>query len=327
MLSISPVAQEILKNIFTMKQVSDMAENQHQNIAYISRDLCIGLHASISKSFAHAASWALECGCGCMQIFTKNPRSWNSKPIDPDAALAFHAACSESGIMVNAHGSYLSNPASAKPVQIEKSIDAISTEISRCENLRIPCLVVHCGHGQDDAKSAHSRVISCLTEVCSRAFDQQEGDAYPVTLLVENSAGDIHSVGSRFEELAAVIDGLVDAGFSSHVGACFDTCHAYAAGYPLTTEDEVSLVINELTSNISPERIHLIHLNDVQGACGSGRDRHLPPGQGSIGVSGFSALLQHSVIRGKPMICEVPISDPKAGQELMNAVQKMGIIY
>jgi deoxyribonuclease-4 len=302
-----------------------MAENQHQNntcISFDSSDLCIGLHASISKSFAYAASWAFSCGCGCMQIFTKNPRSWTAKPIDPDAALAFHAACSETGIMVNAHGSYLSNPASVKPVQIEKSIDAISTEISRCEDLRIPYLVVHCGHGQDDESSAQSRVISCLTEICSRAFDQQRD--FPVTLLVENSAGDIHSVGSRFEELAAIIDGLVDAGFSSHIGACFDTCHAYAAGYPLNTEDEVSLVISELTSCISQKRIHLIHLNDSQGACGSGRDRHLPPGEGAIGVDGFSALMQHSVIRDKPMICEVPISDPKAGQDLMSAVQKMG---
>ena len=290
------------------------------------RELCIGAHVSISGSFARSVSIAQSYGCGCMQIFTKNPRTWKAKPIEPAFAAAFHEACKAASLPVFAHGSYLANPASSNPVQIEKSIISISTELLRCEMLHIPHLVLHGGHGQDDTqRSASSRTISCLTEAYIRVLaEPNHDDNHSVTILIENSAGEANSVGSTFEDIADIIDNISDAGFSRHIGACFDTCHAYAAGYALNTEDNVHCTCDTLFSSISPHYLQLIHLNDAQYACGSGRDRHLPPGKGQIGVLGFAALLHNPLIQDLPLVCEVPISNTKYGQELIHSVKDIG---
>jgi len=290
------------------------------------RELCIGAHVSISGSFARSVSIAQSYGCGCMQIFTKNPRTWHVKPIDPAFAAAFHEACKIASFPVFAHGSYLANPASSHPAQIEKSIASIATEILRCEALHIPNLVLHCGHGQDASQMiASSRAVSCLTEAYARVLAHPNHDDNHVGMvLLENSAGQAHSVGSRFEDIADIIDNVSDAGFSRYIGACFDTCHAHTAGYPLNTENDVYCTCDTLFSTLSPKHLRLIHLNDAQYTCGSGRDRHLPPGKGQIGVRGFAALLHHPLIRALPLICEIPISDQKSGQELMCSVQDIG---
>ncbi|MCL2460986.1 MAG: deoxyribonuclease IV [Euryarchaeota archaeon] len=292
------------------------------------RELCLGAHISISGSFAHAVSIAQSYGCKCMQIFTKNPRTWHAKYIEPSLAAAFHEACehaSHASFPVFAHGSYLANPASSKPAQIEKSIPSILTEIMRCERLHIPYLVLHCGHGQDESLSlASDRVISCLIEVYSHLQEHPDHDhCHPVMILLENGPGDANCVGSTFEELATILDGVSDLGFSKLIGVCFDTCHAHAAGYALSTESEVGSVCDEFFSVIEHQRLHLIHLNDAAHPCGSGRDRHLPPGEGLIGNPGFSALLHHPFLRNLPFICEVPIPDSKSGQALIHSVTEL----
>jgi len=292
------------------------------------KELCIGAHISISGSFTNAIATARSCGCECMQIFTKNPRSWNAKPIDPSVAAAFHEACehdSHGSFPVFAHSSYLANPASSKPAQIEKSISSIITEIMRCEALHIPYLVFHCGHGHDERLSlASDRVVSCLTEAYSHVQDHSDHDhCHSVMILLENAAGGTNSVGSTFQEFALILDGISDAGFSKHFGICFDTCHAHAAGYSLSTESEVGAVFDEFFSVIAHQRLRLIHLNDAEYHCGSGRDRHLPPGKGEIGKTGFAVLLQHPFLRHLPLICEVPIPDLKSGQALIQSVKEL----
>ena len=283
------------------------------------KELCIGAHISISGSFTNAIATARSCGCECMQIFTKNPRSWNAKPIDPSVAAAFHEACehdSHGSFPVFAHSSYLANPASSKPAHIEKSIPSIITEIMRCEALHIPYLVLHPGYGPDEKLSlASDRVISCLTEVYSQD--------HPVMILLENGAGGKNSIGSRFEELAMILDGLSDVGFSRHFGVCFDTCHAHAAGYCLSTESEVGSVCDEFFSAIDRHHLRLMHLNDAEHTCGSERDRHLPPGKGEIGKAGFIAILHHPILRKLSHICEIPIPDVMSGQALIKSIKEL----
>ena len=301
-----------------------MNQNMHQNMNDI--ELCVGAHVSISGSFARSVSIAQSYGCGCMQIFTKSPRTWQTKPIDPPSAALFHEACKNASFPVFAHGSYLANPASSHPAQIEKSITSIVTELLRCEALHIPYLVLHGGHGQDDAQStASARVVSCFIEAYTQVLAHPGSDKnHSVMMLLENSAGDANSVGNTFEEIAEILNAVSDAGFSPYIGTCFDTCHAYAAGYALNTEDGVKSVCDALFSTIDPHLLRLIHLNDSRYPCGSGRDRHLPPGKGEIGDTGFVALLQHPLIRNLPFICEVPIPDQKNGQELMHSIKDLG---
>ena len=289
-------------------------------------ELCIGAHVSIAGSFSRSVSIAQSYGCGCMQIFTKSPRTWAAKPIDPVVAATFHEACEAVSFPVFAHGSYLANPASSHPVQREKSIVSIATELLRCEVLHIPYLVLHCGHAQDDTqKNASVRTASCLTEAYTRVLANPDHENnHSVMMLLENSAGEKKSVGNKFEDITEIIDNISDAGYSRHIGACFDTCHAYAAGYALNTEDDVHCTYDALTSTISPHYLRLIHLNDAQYACGSGRDRHLPPGKGQIGALGFAVLLHFPLIRNLPLVCEVPISDQKDGQELICSVKNIG---
>lgn len=292
------------------------------------KEICVGAHVSISGSFAHAVTIAQSYGCECMQIFTKNPRTWHAKYIEPSLAAAFHEACghvSPVSFPVFAHGSYLANPASSKLAHIEKSIPSIVTEIMRCETLHIPYLVLHCGHGHDESLSlASNRVVSCLVEAYSHVQEHPDHDHhYPVMILLENAPGDTNSVGSTFEELATIIDGISNAGFSKHIGVCFDTCHAHVAGYSLSTESDVRSVCDEFFSVIEHQRLCLIHLNDAEYPCGSGRDRHLPPGKGQIGNLGLATLLNHPSFRNLPFICEVPIPDSKNGQALIQSVKEL----
>ena len=258
----------------------------------------VGVHVSIAGSLDKAVERATERGCDCFQIFTKNPRGWAAKEISEEIAEAFiHAVRASSLSPQFAHMPYLPNLASEKPVIYQKSVDALIQELHRCHLLHIPYLVTHLGHAGDDLSLGRSRVIEGIQE----ALEQDGGDT---RLLLENTAGERNSAGSRLEDIRDILDGT---GNHPRTGVCFDTCHAFAAGYELRTADAVDALLTLMDDLIGMSSISLIHLNDAKGSLGSGIDRHEHIGQGSIGNQGMHALLHHPLIQGIPLICETPV--------------------
>ncbi len=261
-----------------------------------------GCHVSIAGSIDHAVGRALERGCDTFQIFSRNPRGWRAKALDPAVVDAFQEAVKASGIgPVVDHMPYLPNLASPDDAIYEKSVAGLTEELERCDILGIPYLVTHLGHHRGAGSDAgEERIIAAINRALA---DEGEGD---VMLLLENTAGEKNSMGAEIAELARIREG-VDA--RERIGFCFDTCHAFAAGYDLRTADAVDAVFGEFEDLVGLEHLRVIHLNDSKGELGGGLDRHEHIGLGAIGEVGFRHILRHPTIRSLPLICETPVDE------------------
>ena len=261
-----------------------------------------GCHVSIAGSIDRAVGRALERGCDTFQIFSRNPRGWRAKALDPAVVDAFQEAVKASGIgPVVDHMPYLPNPASSDDAIYEKSVAGLTEELERCDLLGIPYLVTHLGHHRGAGSDVgEERIIAAINRALA---DEGEGD---VMLLLENTAGEKNSMGAEIAGLARIRDGG-DA--RERIGLCFDTCHAFAAGYDLRTADAVDAVFGEFEDLVGLEHLRIIHLNDSKGELGGGLDRHEHIGLGAIGEEGFRHILHHPAIRSLPLICETPVDD------------------
>jgi deoxyribonuclease-4 len=259
--------------------------------------LLIGAHMSIAGGLHLAIARGEETGCAAIQVFTKNASQWRGKAISPSEADAFRQAWRESSIgPVIAHDSYLINLAAPDETMWRKSIAAFVDEMERCAVLGIPELVMHPGaHLGAGEEAGLQRLSAAFREIFA---------AVPtgVSVLLENTAGQGTCLGHRFEHLAAVIEQVPEGRF----GVCLDTCHAYAAGYDLSTAAGYAAVISEFDRVIGLERLRAFHVNDCKKGLGCRVDRHEHIGQGSIGEAGFAALMQDPRFAGIPKILETP---------------------
>ncbi len=196
------------------------------------------------------------------------------------------------------HMPYLPNLASSRDEVYAKSVQALTVELERCRTLGLPYLVTHLGsHLGAGRQSGLERIIAAL----KIALDGSRGQT---VLLLENSSGTRNSMGSSFEDIAAILDAL--AGEEERLGVCLDTCHLHAAGYELQSSQALELTLDQFKTSIGMERLHLIHLNDCRGGLGAHLDRHEHIGLGQIGEEGFRAILTHPVLSRRPMILETP---------------------
>jgi deoxyribonuclease-4 len=261
----------------------------------------VGCHVSIAGSIDLAVGRAVERGCDTFQIFSRNPRGWKAKDLDIEMAGLFQEEVNGAGLVpVVDHMPYLPNLASPDDEIYGKSVATLTAELQRCDLLAIPYLVTHLGHHGGAGKEAgQNRVIDAI----NRALGQADNG---VMLLLENTAGEKNSVGTTVSDLARILGGI-DA--IERIGICFDTCHAFAAGYELRTDEGLEATLGELDDLIGRERLRLIHLNDSRGDRGSGLDRHEHIGLGFIGEAGFGRILRHTIIRSLPLICETPVDE------------------
>ena len=261
----------------------------------------LGVHVSIAGSIDHAVSRAVEKGCDTFQIFSRNPRGWSYKPLTKESAEVFVQAMRTAGIdSAVVHMPYLPNFASEKEGIYKQSVESLSVELSRCTKLGIPYLVTHLGHhGPSGKVDGQKRVADAINTVLE---DAEDG----VYLVLENTAGEKNSIGSDLSDIEAIIGKI---NFQKRIRVCFDTCHAFAAGYDLRTDEAVGETFDTFHDQIGLDRLSVIHLNDTKGEFGSGLDRHEHIGLGRIGEEGIRSILHHPRLRSLPFIMETPEDD------------------
>jgi deoxyribonuclease IV len=260
----------------------------------------VGVHVSIAGSLDLAVDRASDAGCDVFQMFSRNPRGWASRPLSDGDATLFRSKIETTGIIPVDHMPYLPNLASPKPEIYDKSVATLTAELSRCGRLGIPYLVTHLGHHLGDGiAGGRARVITAINTALAGSDDA-------TMLLLENTAGEKNSVGSSFEHIRGIMDGIEE---KKRIGICLDTCHAFAAGYELRTEDGISGTLAELDEQLGLENLRVIHLNDTKGDRGSGLDRHEHIGLGFIGDDGFRHILHDPAFATLPLICETPVDD------------------
>jgi deoxyribonuclease-4 len=265
----------------------------------------LGFHVSISGSIDKSVDRALELGCDSFQIFTRNPRSWRFRDLGEGEVEAFREKRHSSGLdPVYAHMPYILNLASPDDGIYSKSVRSLATELRRCTTLGVPYVITHVGsHLGSGVERGVERVVSALDRVL-------QGEGSGVAILLENGSGSANKVGSRFEELGLILEGV---GWSGRVGVCLDTCHAYAAGYDLGTAEGLAEALDTFDGCVGLDRLGVVHLNDSVGALGSGVDHHEHIGLGEIGLDGFRLILGSRLAR-VPMIMETPV-DARRGNE------------
>jgi deoxyribonuclease-4 len=263
----------------------------------------LGAHQSIAGGTFRAVDRAIETGCDCLQIFTRNVSRWDTKPIDPVEAEAFRSAVRASGIApVVAHNSYLINPASADEALRNKSIAGLVIELERAELLGIPWVVAHPGAaGSSDRDEAVVRAAEGFRDALAKT------PALTAGLLIETTAGQGSCLGKTFEEIAAML-AIIDrrSTLRKRIGVCLDTCHVFAAGYPLAPAAKLDETLNAFDDTIGLDRLVVIHANDSKRECGSCVDRHEAIGKGKIGREAFGLLMRHPRLAHVPMILETP---------------------
>ncbi|MEM3816084.1 MAG: deoxyribonuclease IV [Candidatus Bathyarchaeia archaeon] len=274
----------------------------------------IGFHMSIYGSVDRAVDRALEIGCNTLQIFTRNPRGWTARPLREEEVKAFIDKVERNDIRpVFSHMPYLSNLASPRNEIYVKSIEALITEMDRCERLRIPYLVTHLGsHLGQGVKKGLDRIVKAVDEALSDFSGR-------VMLLLENTAGSRNSVGGRLSDLQYIIE---RSSYPDKIGVCFDTCHAFAAGYDLRTEEKIEDAIREIDETVGFTKLKLIHLNDSRGDLNSRIDRHEHIGLGKIGEKGFRNILR-SKLASLPLILETPKNGVRSDLENLIKVKEL----
>jgi deoxyribonuclease-4 len=287
-------------------------------------NLRVGFHVSIKGGIQNSITNALDIGCTAFQIFTRSPRQWHLKELVEDDVESFKTNLKKSGIEKNSvavHMPYLPNLAGPDGELFEKSVNSFTSELIRCSQLGIEYLVIHLGSHKDMGRD-HG--VNQLLKSCGQAVDNYKSSFkknLDVTILLENSAGQKGSIGSKLEELGEILDKLSNKTYC----VCLDTCHAFASGYDLSTEEACNRFINEFDKTVGLESLKFIHLNDSKHEIGSHRDRHELFGHGKIGAKGLSTIINDKKMGNVPMVMEpefVSIEDDARNLALIRKLRK-----
>jgi len=274
----------------------------------------LGLHLSISGSIDRVFDRAEKKRCNTFQMFSRNPRAWQSRRLTSKEIESFKTKLSRSEMWpIIIHTPYLLNLASPKESVYHKSIKVLQDELQRAGKLGVPYVVTHLGsHLGYGKREGLGRIVDAIDD----AFSTVRND---VVLLLENTAGSKNSTGSSFEDIGHII---CRAEERSRIGVCFDTCHAFAAGYDLVSKGAVEHTLRRFDDIIDLDELKLVHLNDSKGGLGSKIDRHEHIGMGKIGETGFTNILK-SRLGQLPLILETPIDHRRSDVENLRKVREL----
>jgi deoxyribonuclease-4 len=283
----------------------------------------IGIHTSIAGDIARSLDIAKKLGCNAMQIFSSSPRMWprpgRALIAEADAAR-FRARRAELALgPVAIHANYLINLAATDPVARVRTIQAFRDEILRGMSLGADFLIVHPGSARDGEPA---RAVSIVSEALRQSARGLKMGG--MRILLENTAGMGASIGSRLEELAAILKGARDV----DAGICLDTAHLFEAGYPIHTPDGLEQTLEHAERTIGLDRVFVIHVNDSKTPFGSRVDRHEHIGKGKIGLEAFGRILRHPLlspmrVAGRAFLLETPIDLPGDDRRNVAALWKL----
>ena len=259
----------------------------------------LGAHMSIAGGLHLAFTRIQEVQGESLQIFLSNQRQWQTVPLTSEMVEDFRQQWKETNAMpVAAHNSYLINLAAPDPTTLEKSVAAFADELQRAATLGIPCLITHPGSHRGGGVEAG---LERFVENMDRALTISKTST--VMVLIENTAGQGTNLGSTFEEIAFIISA---SRYGDGIGVCFDTSHAFAAGYDIRTRATYEKTFSQFDRIIGLERLKFFHINDSKRPLGSRVDRHEHIGKGEIGLAGFRLLLNDPRFQQHPMVLETP---------------------
>lgn len=278
----------------------------------------LGAHITISKGLDKAIEIGQSIGCTAIQIFTKSNRMYFAKKLTKQEIENFKQTQKNSDIdKVVAHTSYLINLCSTKNETIDKSIASLKEELSRCEQLSIPYLIMHPGsHMKVGEEEGIKKIAKNLDAVLNTATGK-------TMILLETMAGQGTNIGYKFEQLKKIRD------LCKHkklIGFCFDTCHVYSAGYNIGTEKGYKKTFKEFDDILGLKNLKTIHLNDSKTELGSRKDRHANIGQGKIPKIAFQLLIKDKKFKETPKILETPTdNDMKEYKEELELLKKWNL--
>lgn len=263
-----------------------------------------GCHLSATAGNAAMVKTALSIGANTFAFFTRNPRGSKAKKEDPaDCAKAVDMLKQNGFGKLVAHGAYTMNLCTADPEARAFAAEVLADDLRRMAALPGNFYNFHPGSHVGQGADAGIEYISAALRHAMAAD-------YPVTVLLETMAGKGSEIGGRFEELKAIMDAVG----RNDLGVCLDTCHVYDGGYNIV--EDLDGVLAEFDRIIGIDKLKALHLNDSKNPFSSHKDRHELLGQGSLGLDTFRSIVNHPLLKDKPMILETPNELPGYQSEI-----------
>jgi deoxyribonuclease-4 len=274
-----------------------------------------GVHCSLRHGLSGALEEALEKKCEALQIFTRSPRMWKMKPHGAREVADFKKLRAQSGLFPLAvHAPYLPNLATSNPELYDKSVNALIEDLRISDEIGADFLVIHPGSYSEESGAAEG--IRKISRALDAALEASRGKCL---ILLENVAGGGRRLGSAFEEIKAMIDGVKEPG---RVCVCLDTAHTFAAGFDVSSPSGTDRMLSTFDKIIGLGKLKMAHMNDSMAPLGSRKDRHQHLGRGHIGAAGFRHLVKRLGPIAEAGILETPKEPESSDKKNLSLLYK-----
>ena len=278
---------------------------EHRANVFVGRGHCnhmhLGAHMSIAGGVEKSIDRGLEIGCEAIQIFVKSNRSWRAREFKEREFTTFKNTWKKHEKEVRSvfvHGTYLVNLGAEDPSILNKSIECFDVELGLATRFGLDFLVFHPGAPKKmGLDKGIEQVAASLNEIAKKHAKSR------VKILLENTAGQGSTIGRKFSEIRSILERLEEP---ARFGMCFDTCHAYCAGYDITDPASYEASFKEIDDEIGLDRLFAFHINDSKHELGSNHDRHEHIGEGMMGIEGFRLLVNDERFASHPATLETP---------------------
>lgn len=275
----------------------------------------IGVHVSIAGNICESLERAKALGCNAMQVFSRNPRSWQASEISAGDIARFKDLKEEYGIKpVVVHIPYIINLATPDDGLYKKSIIAYIEDIERSDLLGAEYFVTHLG---SHVGSGEDNGIRRFSEALDGILKKVKPN---IMVLLENTAGSGSWIGYKFEHIKRIIASLSG---TKNIGICLDTAHTFEAGYDIKTKKGLEKTLGEFDSLIGTGLIKVVHLNDSLSKIGSHVDRHHHIGKGNIGQEAIKRIVNHPKLKNAALILETPKESDKDDRRNLKVVRSL----
>ena len=278
--------------------------------------MILGVHVSTAGKVYYSIDRAKALRANTMQIFSRSPQNWREGSLEEADIKEFKKRRLKARLNpVFIHVSYLINLASPNRRLYEGSIKAYIEDIFEAQKLGADYIVTHMGSHKDTSEEEGiMRFGKALDRIIEKTHQSGVG------ILLENTSGSGSWLGYKFIHHKMIIDSLKD---TRRIGLCFDTCHAYAAGYNIKTQEGLESTLEEINYLVGIDRLKLVHLNDAKERLNSRRDKHEHIGKGYIGLDGFKRIVNHPKLKNLPFILETPKESEKSDKMNLKTVRSL----